>query len=867
MRQNKFRLLAFLFMLIALLTLTACKDDAKLEVVGIEITSNPSKVTYIVGDEFDPTGMVVSKVMEDDSKEAITDYEIDKTGSLTAKDTKVTITYEGFTATVDITVELPSLVDVEFAVDEGTTYQRTMDFSDFVKYRGVFNNETYSAWTYVTREDIKEFRIEGENLVVDVEIEFNNKTYTDELSIPIDDNYISISELKTKEIDNEVHYVEGIIVAIGTTMSRLEYILWDKDSGEYIGVAKLAASGGVTSYDLDTNGLEIGDLIRIPVKLVRANERVELSDSTKLYADYVGGGVHSTAVVSKGHQHEYNKANAITISSQEDLVDFLSHNNRVNNFYQVVRFYGQMNYAYYGGGAKAYRFFFDDSIKSLSAQRIDNVSPVFIEPNNYYTTGKSAAELLFGKDEGYAPTFANPAKTQKEIYAMFMGGNTYYHQFIILNENDVKDVEPQEVETKLVEPTTLIYPILSELDLTGGKVVVKYDFGPDFEEDLTLAMLDETTLPNMNVPGEYTVKGSYEGFEFTFVVEVIDKEAESLVLNGTLNKAVFNHRDAMFEEVLAQLVEMSLTVHFKDGTTNVISINEGMVTLEDGWKLGDNTVRISFLDKHFDLTVEVQSTAISVSEFLTKEADEAYDVHGIIVGPASSAGLIELLLMDITTGEIVGISNSGVAGSSSAPALDADYVSEGDEVIVRMEVKVQTTGVNVGKKRGNAVGNVTNNFRENILVVSTGNELNIGIEDLLALGVEITTISTQDDLVNFIQNPDRFYSIVKLEAPIRVARYNAYLRFFFDETITALSGQRVEVDGQSASPVFHMPTCDHYYQNGIESLFEITHEDGESISFAAPGISKHSVYAIFMGGNNYYHVFNILDPSWIVNAE
>lgn len=864
MRQNKFRLLAFLFMLIALLTLTACKDDSKLEVVGIEITSNPSKVTYIVGDEFDPTGMVVSKVMEDDSKEAITDYEIDKTGSLTAKDTKVTITYEGFTATVDITVELPSLVDVEFAVDEGTTYQRTMDFSDFVKYRGVFNNETYSAWTYVTREDIKEFRIEGENLVVDVEIEFNNKTYTDELSIPIDDNYISISELKTKEIDNEIHYVEGIIVAIGTTMSRLEYILWDKDSGEYIGVAKLAASGGVTSYDLDTNGLEIGDLIRIPVKLVRANERVELSDSTKLYADYVGGGVHSTAVVSKGHQHEYNKANAITISSQEDLVDFLSHNNRVNNFYQVVRFYGQMNYAYYSG-AQAYRFFFDDSIKSLSAQRIDNVSPVFINSNNYYTTGKKAVELLFGKDEGYAPTFANPAKTQKEIYAMFMGGNTYYHQFIILNENDVKDVEPQEVETKLVEPTTLIYPILSELDLTGGKVVVKYDFGPDFEEDLTLAMLDETTLPNMNVPGEYTVKGSYEGFEFAFVVEVIDKEAESLVLNGTLNKAVFNHRDAMFEEVLAQLVEMDLTVHFKDGTTNVISINEGMVTLEDGWKLGDNTVRISFLDKHFDLTVEVQSTAISVSEFLTKEADEAYDVHGIIVGPASSAGFIELLLMDITTGEIVGISNSGVAGGTSAPALDADYVSEGDEVIVRMEVKVQTTGVNVGKKRGNAVGNATNNFRENILVVSTGNELNIGIEDLLALGVEITTISTQDDLVNFIQNPDRFYSIVKLEAPIRGVPYGTnYMRFFFDENISNLAGQKISADGQSASPAIHLPTSNYNTNQDIGSLFVAT---AEETKYTTPAISTHTMYAIFMGGNNYYHVFNILDPSWIVNAE
>ena len=47
-------------------------------------------------------------------------------------------------------------------------------------------------------------------------------------------------------------------------------------------------------------------------------------------------------------------------------------------------------------------------------------------------------------------------------------------------------------------------------------------------------MLDATTLPNMNQSGEYTVKGSYNGFEFSFVITVTDKTLTSVTLVGGL---------------------------------------------------------------------------------------------------------------------------------------------------------------------------------------------------------------------------------------------------------------------------------------------------------------------------------------------
>jgi|GEM_PF-3651820 len=71
----------------------------------IEVTTNPNKTAYEEGEKFDKTGMVVTAVYSDNSKETVTDYAYTPTGSLTKNDTKITITYKDKTATVTITVK------------------------------------------------------------------------------------------------------------------------------------------------------------------------------------------------------------------------------------------------------------------------------------------------------------------------------------------------------------------------------------------------------------------------------------------------------------------------------------------------------------------------------------------------------------------------------------------------------------------------------------------------------------------------------------------------------------------------------------------------------------------------------------------
>ncbi len=83
---------------------------------SIVITTAPTKTVYTAGESFDPAGMVVTGhfVDADDATntkdEAVTGYTISPDGALATTNTQVTITYQGKTATQNITVNAPSYV-------------------------------------------------------------------------------------------------------------------------------------------------------------------------------------------------------------------------------------------------------------------------------------------------------------------------------------------------------------------------------------------------------------------------------------------------------------------------------------------------------------------------------------------------------------------------------------------------------------------------------------------------------------------------------------------------------------------------------------------------------------------------------------
>ena len=89
-------------------------------VASIAVTTNPTKTAYTAGETFDKTGMVVTATCEKENcpTYAVTEYTVDKTEALTTADTTVTVTHEGKTAEVAITVE--EVVEPEEPVEATT---------------------------------------------------------------------------------------------------------------------------------------------------------------------------------------------------------------------------------------------------------------------------------------------------------------------------------------------------------------------------------------------------------------------------------------------------------------------------------------------------------------------------------------------------------------------------------------------------------------------------------------------------------------------------------------------------------------------------------------------------------------------------
>ena len=97
---------------------------------SIEISKNPTKMTYVVGEVFDVTGMEIKALFDDATEEIINDYTIDKTSPLTAEDTTIKITYQGKEVTLNITVK-----NVDFEVTEAKSVKleaESLDLSNLV---------------------------------------------------------------------------------------------------------------------------------------------------------------------------------------------------------------------------------------------------------------------------------------------------------------------------------------------------------------------------------------------------------------------------------------------------------------------------------------------------------------------------------------------------------------------------------------------------------------------------------------------------------------------------------------------------------------------------------------------------------------
>jgi hypothetical protein len=124
------------------------KSKGFADLVSIEITSAPTKVNYVEGQDFDATGMVVVAHYDTGSAKVITDYTITNGTNLETTDTSVTISFsQGSvvkTATQAITVIAKALESIEVTTDPTKVAYNAGEYFDptGIEVTATYNDES-----------------------------------------------------------------------------------------------------------------------------------------------------------------------------------------------------------------------------------------------------------------------------------------------------------------------------------------------------------------------------------------------------------------------------------------------------------------------------------------------------------------------------------------------------------------------------------------------------------------------------------------------------------------------------------------------------------------------------------------------------
>ena len=138
-----------------------CEKEYVPTVVGINIKKQPNKTKYYVDEVFDPTGMVVNAVFDNNTYTTVSDYTYSNE-PLKLSDKEVTITYKDFSAKVAITVIEKTVIEDEYTA---TIKLSGNSFSAVATKTGVqFDDSSYSRNVEILKEYC-DSGLEYENLI------------------------------------------------------------------------------------------------------------------------------------------------------------------------------------------------------------------------------------------------------------------------------------------------------------------------------------------------------------------------------------------------------------------------------------------------------------------------------------------------------------------------------------------------------------------------------------------------------------------------------------------------------------------------------------------------------------------------------
>ncbi len=259
-----------------------------------------------------------------------------------------------------------------------------------------------------------------------VTITVGQKTATVDVSVS-DKKYVynDISKLSERDID-EVVNVEGIVagIALEGKDNDEELLIKDINDDDIIAVRDLSGTYA-NFYDY-----KVGDRISF-----RATVKKDTSTSTcyrlKKYLEYSSDNEsQDDTIVSRDNKVTYTLSDVVEINDWEDMQNFF--NKKTSVPYTMLKLNKDFYLNYYkGSDSDNYRLHVGDNATKASEIKYDGVCVCIRDDVMETNVGADWKEVL-----GFEKTEEFPgARVEKDIYALYIGGNNSYYQLVVLDKN------------------------------------------------------------------------------------------------------------------------------------------------------------------------------------------------------------------------------------------------------------------------------------------------------------------------------------------------------------------------------------------------------------------------------------------------
>lgn len=256
------------------------------ELVDIELTSLPEKLEYVVGEEFDPTGLEVTAIYDDESTEVVTDYQITDVDTSVSGTKLVIVSYQGLTAEFNVEVKNKEVVTLKSIKVTNKPDKLTYYVDDEFDPTGLEVTATYSdSSTKVVTESctlsnpnmssigVKSITVKytegGITKSATFSIKVEPKPHLTDITItklPINQIYYIKEEFDPTGMEITATYSDGREAVISSNDENLSYSYNFDDPSQKSGVIVIYKEGSYTCQD--NFNVEVVDRTHIDKKIM-----------------------------------------------------------------------------------------------------------------------------------------------------------------------------------------------------------------------------------------------------------------------------------------------------------------------------------------------------------------------------------------------------------------------------------------------------------------------------------------------------------------------------------------------------------------------------------------------------------------------